>query len=174
MKKLLAIVLTLVFCLSLVACGGDKESTEDAVSDLVNSFIDDVNDTLNTDSQIQASLPTNSDAENSSAADAVAEYVAENKDDYIDGLMAGFEESNINVTGDLIAKGTGVIFNVNFEDLDAVTADEKANVQANLDSMQASFDAVLAEMKAECAEITSITVNYCEFDGDVIGSIVAE
>lgn len=138
MKKLIALVLALVLCLSLVACGGSKENTP---------------------------------AGNSAVADYLKEHRAELVS-AMDGSIAQSSGGLMTSSTTIEAKGNGFVFTIKINELDGLSASDKAALQAQYDSMRADFEYSLEMMQSELAELEYTEYRICEGDGDVAATIV--
>ncbi len=124
MKKLLAILLTLVLCLSFTACSGDPES-------------------------------------------AVASFVSSNKSDILSELEGD------GVTVDVKAVGTGIVIDYKAAMYDGFTEAQREAVRGNSSALSSIFDRMLTQLQSKCDELTYITCNYCDSQGNLVVSVTS-
>ncbi|MBR6693931.1 MAG: hypothetical protein IKL62_03175 [Clostridia bacterium] len=147
MKKLLALILALVMCFALVACGSDdEEKTDDDDNDIV-----DIGGNNN---------------------NAVAEWVEENEDDMLAAMEQSFAgSSGMTCTSSIKVSGNGFTINININELTNVTADQKKQLQDTYDSMDSQFETLLDNAQLELPELEYINYNVCDKYGNVLAVI---
>lgn len=151
MKKVFALLLALTMLLSLAACGGDKKDSG---------------------SNAGAFEPQQTQPQQTEPKSPVELYVEENKE----ALLASMEESfsgssGMTCTSDLHVEGNGIIIDLNINELDDLTEDEKQEVQSLYDAMGSMYYEVLTECRTEIPELEFITMNIREVDGDLIAAL---
>lgn len=144
LKKLLALLLSVLMLVSLAACGSsDKDKDDDK-------------------------------KEKEKANAAIEEYVDENKDELLEAMEESFATSSgMTCTSDIEVKGDGFIITININELDDVEDDVKDSLQEAYDSMDSTFEDMLEDLQTELEEIEYFEIEVCDVDGDVLATIHA-
>jgi len=185
MKKILAILLCLVFSLTFVACGdsdsngapwgaANNTNTNEGNAVLGNGIVqnDNVqNDVIQNDA-IQNGIISN-DINNVVQNDA-QKFIDEQGDAFLAELESGFATtSGMGCVSTIVANGTGVVVTMKINGLNNITAAEKSQMQATYDANNATFAAALDSLQMEYPGISSLQINVCEEDGDYLAGIFA-
>lgn len=108
----------------------------------------------------------------SSAADKVKSYVKKNGDEIASGLEDSFSMSSGRECESTIkAVGTGIVIDIKVQGMDDLTSMQKEEMQEAYDSMSSVYESVLESLKEDIAEVTYLTINVCEEDGDLAAAI---
>jgi len=172
MKKLLAIVLCLAMCFVFVACGdndgkntnwgnNNNGDTTNAVENVISENVDELNPS------VQVSVP------NTTQTDA-QKFVDEQGEAFLSELESGFvATAGTGCSSSIVANGNGVLITIKINGVNNVTAEEKATMQSAYDASSATFSAALSSLRTEYPGISSLTINVCEEDGDLLAVISA-
>ena len=107
-----------------------------------------------------------------SAESKVASYVEKYGSSLVSGLEEAFATSSgMTCESSVKAEGTGIIIDIKINELDNLTQEQKDLMQGAYDAMGSSFDVTLTTVQKEISEVTYMTINVCEKDGDVVATI---
>ena len=107
-----------------------------------------------------------------SAESKVASYVEKYGSSLVSGLEEAFATSSgMTCESSVKAEGTGIIIDIKINELDNLTQEQKDLMQGAYDAMDSSFDVTLTTVQKEISEVTYMTINVCEKDGDVVATI---
>ena len=84
------------------------------------------------------------------------------------------ESSGMTCTSDIWALGNGIEIALVINELDNLTDDEKAQLQAGYDAMAIELSPVIVEMQAEIPELDYMTLYICEADGDLAAYMIVD
>ncbi|MBQ3215430.1 MAG: hypothetical protein IJB11_04845 [Oscillospiraceae bacterium] len=103
---------------------------------------------------------------------AITEFVnGEQGKVFMDGFAEGFESTGLTCTSTIEATGTGFVVTICINELDNVSEEEKADMQAAYDEMAPLMGESLTMMQAEVEGLTYFCVNVCDKDGDFLASL---
>ena len=141
-KKLGVLALVLVMALSFAACGKDESSAG-----------------KNPASAIEAKTE-------------IEKYVEENEQLLVESFEQGFAGgSGMGCTTTVKGVGNEIMFTVCIDDLDGLTAEDKATMQSAFDSMNGEMKEAFSGVKTELPSIEGIVIYICEEDGDKVATI---
>ena len=191
MKRLLALLLVLVLCLALAACGDSKKKSDDDDDDdddgeVVTTTTVGADDPLNPVDPVTRPLPTANatvvgtmptlpvptttaptaapTVPTAPAVDSsVAAYVAQNKSQ-VEAM------SNDAMTMALEARGTAVVYVAAYTTIYDATQEMVDAMQQNMATQSSTLATALAGMKSECPAVTAIIYEFYTADGDLIYS----
>ena len=148
MKKFLALTLALILCLSLVACGGDAGSNAKEDAKGGNSTTND-------------------------ASAVVKKYIEEHEEEILESFSSTLTASGLTCEATIKTEGTRFILDVNVKELEDITDDQKASLQAEYDALQSTFDEALTDMQTELPELTGYTMNVRDVNGNLLATVKA-
>ncbi len=193
MKKITALLLALLMLFVFAACGetdkdddDDKkkddetiettlaEGTEDVTSDS-GTYEPEVVPPLSSDDPVIDEPVIDEPVVETPSTDAqkVASYISLHEQELIDTFESAFTGSGMTCSTTLETEGTGFILTVKINELENLTADQKATLQSTYDAAAATFEASLTTMQMDLPELTYFKVLVCEKDGDLIATISA-
>lgn len=106
---------------------------------------------------------------------AITEFVnGEGGQMFMEEFMVGFESSGLTCTANIEAMGTGFVITICINELDDVSEEDKAAMQASYDEMAPLMGDAMEAMKAELEGLTYFCVNVCDVDGDFLASLYVE
>lgn len=99
-------------------------------------------------------------------------YVAKNGDELVSSMEQSFAASSgYSCNSTIKAVDGGIVVDINVNELDNLTKEQKDAMQAAYDSMDETFDGMFNDLKKELPEIKYMTMNVNEGDGDLIAAI---
>lgn len=150
MKKLLALILALTLVFSLAACAAPTTSNGDSSSQ-----------------QNEQSEPKQNE-------DIVA-FINKNKDDLLSSMESSFATSSgMTCTSSIECVENNIEIKINIDQLNDVTEDAKAALQAEYDKIQSTFDDLAGQMRTELPDLEKFIIYVCEKDGDLLATIVGQ
>ena len=183
MKKITALLLALLMLFVFAACGASDKDDKKADKDneeinqtLAGDNNSNTEDTpvfdINPDDTPVVDIPATNAPTVKTDEQKVAEYVALYSKDLIDSFEAGLvESSGLTCSSTASAVGTGIVLNININEINNLTADQKATIQDNFDQMSPSLVPDFNLVKSELPELTYIKFYICESDGDHIATL---
>ena len=105
-------------------------------------------------------------------AEKVADYVALYREDITNAFESGFTVSGMTCESTVEAVGTGIVVTVKVNELDNLTADQKATIQDSYGSAVAQMGGITG-LQGEIPEATYLEISVYEKDGDLIAALVA-
>ena len=163
MKKLIALIVCLMLCLSLAACGGDQGSsdpaktTEAAKGDETTAAPD-----TTTKDQSTGTEPSGS-AGNMTLQAFIASIQGE-----IDEMASAMESSGMKLN--VAARGNSLLYSYQYTIDIGDTSLIKDTLAQSMDGMSSMFDDVLSAMKLAVPDAQSIILEFLDKDGNVIVS----
>lgn len=183
MKKFLALMLAVLFCLSMVACGGgDDKSSDEPVKSNVGNNDDVVTDEPETE-EVEIDIPETeeieidvpgSDIDEPVVTESVEDFVEANGDMLLELFEQGFTAAGLTCNSTVVADGNDIVFDININELENVDDATKAQMQESYDQQQATFDAMAQALKTACSDLEGVVINVCDKDGNVCAVIEAE
>ncbi|MBE6807650.1 MAG: hypothetical protein E7527_06585 [Ruminococcaceae bacterium] len=172
MKKVLSLLLVAAMCLTFAACGESKsQPTASVVPSDAAGANSDPSGTPVVPSESNGTVPTSAPAPTvSAAAQAVADYLAANRDKIVQSFAASFGSNNIEIK----AVDTGLVFDVRVSQFDQLTDDQLSIVQEAFDAQQATFDSMLPMVQTDLPELTYITFNFYNTAGTYLATLTAK
>ena len=101
----------------------------------------------------------------------VEEYIETNKETIISSVKKGLGNADLACTHSIVADGNGFVVNINFNDMDNLTPEDKIAYQAGYNSLRTEFENMLATWRKGFPELGYVKFNMCEKDGDIIYTI---
>lgn len=102
----------------------------------------------------------------------IVSYVENNRDEMIAGFEEGFvTTSNMTCKTEIEVVGNGIVISININELNDLSSEQKAAMQAGYDMMDQQFGVLLLEMKQEIPGLEYFTFNFCEADGDLMATV---
>ena len=173
MKKITALLLALLMLFVFAACGASDKDDKKADKDneeISTTLADDNNS--NTEDTPVVDIPATNAPAVKTDEQKVAEYVALYGNDLIGGFEEGFVgSSGMTCSSTATAVDTGIVLNFNINELDNLTADQKANIQNSLDQIAPSLVPGFNLIKTDLPELTYLKIYACESDGDLIATV---
>lgn len=146
-KKLLALLLSVVMMFSLFAC-----------SDLGNDDDDD-----------------SGSSKKSKAEAKIEEYVEKEGDEVLADLESSFTgTSGLTCRSTIKADGLGIVIRININELDNVPQETKDAMQDAYDDNIETFEEALGMLQEELPEVEKLTIYVCDKDGEELAKIVAK
>jgi len=146
MKKILALTLALILCLSLAACGGDTAKKEDGKENGGTAYVEKT---------------------------SVEKYIEEHEDELLEGFNSSFTSSGLTCKSTIKADGYRMLIDVNINELKDVDDATKTAMQETYDGMQSTFDESLADMQKDIPELTGYTLYVRDVDGNLLATVKA-
>ena len=155
-KRVLALMLCLVLCLALAACGNDQttNSSSTSASDGSNAATEPAASTGTTEATVGSNQ-------------AMEAFIA-NIQDEIDDMTASLQESGMNLK--VVARGNSLAYVYQYNTDLGDTSLVKDALEQSLDSMASVFTSVLSSLKEAVPDAESVIVEYLDQDGNVIVS----
>ena len=119
MKKTFALIVALMLCFSIAACG-TTEATEPVVTTAPAIGMTDLE-----------------------------KYVEENKAQLLSSMEESFASSGMTCTSDIEVIDSGLVMTINVNELDNVDQATKDQLQATYNSLDATFEDLLAKLRKE-------------------------
>ena len=108
-------------------------------------------------------------------SDKVREYVDKHGADLCTIMEQSITQgSGMTCTSKIKAVGSTIVFDININELDNLTAAQRSEIQANYDAQSSSMSSALKQMQTELPELSGMTINVCEGDGDFIAKLVID
>lgn len=105
----------------------------------------------------------------------IQEYVDKNGADLLSAMEYSFAQSaGMTCTSKIKAVGTTIVIDMNINELDNLTKEQCAAAQSTYDAQSASMSSALEQMQTELPELTGMTINVRECDGDFIAKLVID
>ncbi len=194
MKKILAMLLTLVMVLALAACGGKEPAKDDnkEQTTTVTTTADEGGEKTpeveapETDEPVedQPSVDEPGDDEPveggpverpmpqaPQALESVIKFVDESGEDMIATFEEFILEEGMTCNSTIEAMGSGFVITICLNELNDVPEDVMAEMQASCDELVAFLTESLADAQAEIEGLTYYCINYCDVDGDMLASM---
>lgn len=159
MKKALSLIIILVLCFSIAACGnsGSAEPTNE-------------NPIETTTAPTETTVPPTE-----SAMAAIEAYVNENKAALLSTMEQSFATSSgMTCTSDIAVIDNGIVIDININELENVEQTVKDQLQASYNTMDAAFEELLTELQKELPEVEYMTININEKNGTLVASLTAD
>lgn len=159
MKKALSLIIILVLCFSIAACGASEKS-----------------DPTNENPIETTTAPTETTvAPTESAMAAIEAYVNENKAALLSTMEQSFATSSgMTCTSDIAVIDNGIVIDININELENVEQTVKDQLQASYNTMDAAFEELLTELQKELPEVEYMTLNINEKNGTLVASLTAD
>ncbi len=128
-------------------------------------------------SEMEITIPEVEPVPETSGNDAQLEaVVAMYKDDFLDGMKMGFEQSAGGLECDctMRVEGTTIIIECLIDGINNIPAENKAQMQEIYDGMNDTMKVAFTPFKEEAPNLSDVIVNVCEEDGDILASIHLE
>lgn len=107
--------------------------------------------------------------------EVVVKYVEDHGDKLVESMENSFSKSSgFTCVTTLKAVGSGFVFDLKIRELSNVSMAQKQQLQKACDAMSPSFDAKLKEIRTKLPELTCITINLCDKDGNFLAQIYVE
>jgi len=193
MKKLLALVLALVLCLSVVACTKSNETKSDDTSkestDVTENNTED--DSSDGSLVVETTPPADSDKDEDANTDdkkdeetvtddptptvsSVESYVKLYGASFLEGFESGFTQSGLTCKSDIKAEGNGIIVTINIDQFENVDDATKQQMQSSYDSSSDSFNAAFEIIKTSAPDVEYLKLIICDKNGDVLSTVIAD
>ena len=88
-------------------------------------------------------------------------------------FAAGFEASGMTCTSSVYAEDCGIVINININELENISEDQKDAMQQTYDNSSATFETALEELQKEIPELEYITIYVCDKNGELLATINA-
>lgn len=176
MKKLLALLLALVICLSLMACSSkDKDNKDDKTED-TSDVQEDTGESNGVQTEPVSTEPVTDEPTEQPTVQltAVEAFVEENKQDLLDTFTASFSGSGMTCTANISASGNGFTIDVFIDELENLDDTTKELMQETYASLDSVFEEALTEMQTTLPELEYYNINVCDKNGVVIAVIEAD
>ncbi len=183
MKKLLALVLALVLCLSVVACTKSNETKSDDTNkestDVTeNNTEDDSSDGSLVVETTPPALDDEDESENSTLNNdnslLLESYLKINKAQIIESMESGFTKSGLTCTSDIEVIGNGFVITIKINEIDNADEMLKASMQAAYDQVDAQFEQYLTSMQLALPVVEYIKIIICDKSGTELAVINAD
>lgn len=104
----------------------------------------------------------------------VVAYVEEYGDVMLESMEESFATSSgMTCKSTIEAVGSGIVINININELDNIPEETKDLMQEMYDAMSGTFNGMLEDLQKEAPEVTYMQIKVCEKDGDVLATIKA-
>ncbi len=176
MKSILCVLLAMMMVMGLCACqkADNSKAPETAPEAAPETTITEVE----TEPEIPIILDTESEpVPETSGNDAQLEaVVAMYKDEFLDGMKMGFEQSAGGLECDctMRVEGTTIIIECLINGINNIPAENKAQMQEIYDGMTDTMKAAFTPFKEEAPNLSEAIINVCEEDGDILATIDIE
>ncbi len=150
MKKVLSLCLVVVMLCSFAACGGNNDSSNDTSS----------NDTSSNDTSVASRNPE------------IVDYMTKNANVLMDSMESSFASSSgmtCRSTWEVV--GNGLILNININELEDLSDEQKSQMQSIYDSNIDQFAGILSSLQTVMPDLEYCDINVCEQDGDIAATI---
>lgn len=167
MKKIIALFLALMLCFSIAACGSTEEAEPTTTAAPIETTAAPIETT-------EAPVETTAEPTESAMA-AIEAYVAANKAALLSTMEQSFATSSgMTCTSDIAVIDNGIVIDININELENVEQAVKDQLQSTYDTMDATFEELLAQLQTELPEVEYLTININEKNGTLIASITAD
>ena len=104
----------------------------------------------------------------------VEKFVAEYGEEFISAFESGFIQSGLTGKTVITGRGNDIIVELRIDNVDGVTDEVKAMLQAEYDSQEAELKAQFDGIEEELPSLEKMIFNICEQDGDLLAIIELE
>lgn len=105
---------------------------------------------------------------------AIVEYMEKNGDQLLSAWESMFEASGMTCNSSWTVKGNGLIVDIRINELDDLDDEMKEQMEAGFSALESTFDGSLKDIQKDIPELEYFTMNFCEKDGDILGSVTID